>query len=551
MKIYRVNKDKMEVYFTFPFNEAIIAEIKMFKLAVYNVALKTWVIPIKDNKDGIAEFIKKWGFTKKEGDLVAKQNFNYPKAKYTSLKKRVKELAPPFEVRSYQKDALLYGLEKRQFINAFDMGLGKTFVSSLTVELDKAFPCLVITPSSIKYQFADAWRTYFNGRKVSVIDTKNKQNDWTADVVVINYDILFSRGESGVKYKELLSTKWKGLIADEAHFIKKDTAKRSIVVKAIVDKMFSARKSPLIQLLSGTLCRSKHKDFINPLNLIRKFDTVASSWFNYINLFCDANKSSFGLSYEGATNPIELNQRLRSNCMVRFDRGDVMSELPDITRNIIKCDISNGAEYRKAEDDIYNYLMEIDEAKANASLKASHLVKLNTLKTIIGNGKVKACEQYLKDWKEGFEKLIIFGTHREPLINLSKKFKCDAIIGGTSAEEKFNIVKRFIDGDNQFLFCNITSAGTGIDGLQKVCNNVLFLEFDGSVPDEFAQAVARTHRDGQKNNVNLNVMVARDTFDEINLKLLIANERKCINANVGRDDVEEFDIIDEILAKKK
>lgn len=551
MRVYKVNKDKMEVYFTFPFNEAIIAEIKMFKLAVYNVALKTWVIPIKDNKYEIADFIAKWDFAKKEGDLVAKQIFNYPKQSYTNLKRKISKLAPPFEVRSYQMDSLLYGLEKRQFINAFDMGLGKTFVSSLTVELDNAFPCLVITPSSIKYQFAEAWMDYFKGRKISVIDTKNKKNDWQADVVVINYDILFARGNSGVKYKELLSTKWKGLIADEAHFIKKDTAKRSIVVKTIIDKMYSRYKSPLIQLLSGTLCRSKHKDFINPLKLIRKFDNIASSWFNYINLFCDANKSSFGLSYEGATNPIELNQRLRNNCMVRFDRGDVMGELPDITRNTIKCNISNTSDYRKAEADIYSYLLEIDKDKADASLNASHLVRLNTLKTLIGNGKIKACEQYLKDWKEGFDKLIIFGTHREPLIQLSQKFKCDAIIGGTSAEDKHNMVKRFIEGDNQFLFCNIKSAGTGIDGLQKVCNNVLFLEFDGSVPDEFAQAIARTHRSGQKNNVNVNVMVAQDTFDEINFKLLIANERKSINANVGRDDVEEFDVIKEIISNKK
>jgi hypothetical protein len=57
-------------------------------------------------------------------------------------------------------------------------------------------------------------------------------------------------------------------------------------------------------------------------------------------------------------------------------------------------------------------------------------------------------------------------------------------------------------------------SGAGLDGLQEVCNTVVFGELDWS-PKVMDQLAGRVHRDGQGNNVTAFYLVTDDGSDPI------------------------------------
>ena len=71
------------------------------------------------------------------------------------------------------------------------------------------------------------------------------------------------------------------------------------------------------------------------------------------------------------------------------------------------------------------------------------------------------------------------------------------MIGGLSAHKKQQIKDKWIESSDLFIFINIDAGGTGLDGLQEVCSNSLFIE----IPNDsikLDQAIARIDRSGQK-----------------------------------------------------
>ena len=192
--------------------------------------------------------------------------------------------------------------------------------------------------------------------------------------------------------------------------------------------------------------------------------------------------------------------------------------------------------------------MDIDIDKAERAKKAEHLVKIANLKRLSLEGKLKSIEQFIKDWIEGNEdeKIIIFGTLTEPLVELSKKFKesCELVIGESTTEEKMNRVERW-KKTKQILFANIATLSTGVDGLQEVCSNMIFIEYPNG-PTYLEQAISRLERMGQKNSINIYYLMSQETID-VRLKEIIDNKSRIINAvNKGIDieNVEKIESID-------
>jgi hypothetical protein len=83
-----------------------------------------------------------------------------------------------------------------------------------------------------------------------------------------------------------------------------------------------------------------------------------------------------------------------------------------------------------------------------------------------------------------------------------KKFGVVRVDGRKSATARQKSVDEFISNSNVRVFIgNIQAAGTGLDGLQKVCSRCYFAEPDW-VPAQNEQAVSRLDRLGQEELVN-------------------------------------------------
>ncbi len=410
-----------------------------------------------------------------------------------------------------------------------------TFESIIYAETTNSFPCIVVVPASVKYNWQEKWREITgNKRSVAVIEskeTKKRVNDWEADVIVINYDIVGKKQGQGatVRFPQLLEIPFKMAVFDEAHFLKNKTSQRAKASKMIVKNIET------VQLLTGTATMSKPAELWNLLKLINKSDAIASDWYQFIRRYCGGYRGKFGWVTDGATNTLELNEKLRESCYIRREKRDVLKELPNVTKQVLKTPITNIRDINKATDNFIEYVKEtMGEDAAEKAMEAEHLVALGVLRRLAIEGKTKAIEQYLKDWKESGVKLLVFGLHKEPLEYLSNKFKGKLIAGGMSSKDKQETVKGWINNDDIFLFANMQSAGTGVDGLQHVCSNMLIIELPWR-PSDLTQVIGRLDRSGQKSATTVTYMLSYDTIDREMWAMLADKELVTEAVNKGVD----------------
>ena len=89
----------------------------------------------------------------------------------------------------------------------------------------------------------------------------------------------------------------------------------------------------------------------------------------------------------------------------------------------------------------------------------------------------------------------------------------EAWTGGASKQERADMKRRFLEGENKLLFVIPEAFGVGTDGFQAVCNRIVFASrSDQSLMH--SQTVARIARTGQERQVEVIDLIARDTYDE-------------------------------------
>ena len=540
MRTYLIDAINKTVVFEFDFDTDVIAAIKSSDYnARFNPELKHWIVPVNDwSKNTIKSIITKYQFQPKakeeKKDIVVDYSIKGVDLAY--IQGLCDARGFTYTPRDYQLEALGYALNKGNLINGDDVGLGKTFEAIIYAETTNSFPCLVIVPASVKYNWGEKWSEIVGSKRdISIIEsteTKTKKNNWNAEVVIINYDIIGKKQGRGatVKFKELVDTKWKMVIFDEAHFLKEKKSQRAKAAKIIIKP-----EDLKIQLLTGTATMSKPVELWNLLLLIKSEQYVAEDWYQFVRRYCGGYIGKFGWVTDGATNILELNQKLRDNCYIRREKKDVLKELPEVITEVIKVPITNKRAVVKATDNIIEYLLETKGVEAaEKAEEAEHLVALGVLRKLSIEGKLKAVESYLKDWSQSNEKLLVFGLHREPLDYLSEKFKAELIAGGVSSKDKQKIVKEWQVNEKQFLFANMESAGTGVDGLQNICSNMIILELPWR-PSDLWQVIGRLDRSGQKNSPNIKYLLSDDTIDIQMWEMLQAKEEVITAVNKGQD----------------
>lgn len=545
-------KDNQYWYVGFRYDERLVKEIKRFVGAGYNPENKEWYIPF--TLPTVAP-LQKWlhdnGFVEGMNYYPSKRVLEYQESPVIITPEDVaiacKELGFKRMPRPYQCEGIAYMINHGNCINGDDCGLGKTGQTIATLELMDAFPALVITPASVKYNWKKEWEKWNPTRTVGVVGRKKKFNEnvWQNDVIIINYDILGERGldKPTAKFKELLKKRWASCVMDEIHFLKSEKALRTKMAKKIVKTV------PHVWGLTGTLTQNKPADLIQPFTIIRRFEDIFGSTKEFKYRYCNAKMTVFGMDCSGFSNLEELHELLRMGGYIRRNKRDVLDELPPMVEQTIDVPISNTREYRKAENNLLEYLEKIDINKVNSAVNAPHLVMIQTLKQLSIEGKLPFITTYIKEWLEANEgeQLLVFGVHRMPLQQLAEYFKAPLIQGGVSADKKQQIVNEFSNGGHRLLFANIQSAGTGTDGLQDNCSNLVYIE----LPDkstELEQANARLERMGQRNSINITYLLSPDTIDA-DIKEMVA-DKGMITGLVNKGGNENELLTKKFLLKK-
>lgn len=542
--------EKTYIYVGFKYDSSIISLLKEIGGFLFNPQTKEWYREISLDKGSLIEkFLRENGFENKRpepkiDDLELPIYENV--ISMEDVKSLIDELHLKRKLRDYQMECVHYLANHVNSINGCSPGLGKTGISVVLAEMLQMFPCLVVTPASVKYGWRAEWQKWVDlrRRKVQVIESKDKWKP-NQDVYIINYDILYKKDkESGVqiRFPELLETGWESMFLDEAHMCKNRKSLRSEWVAKV------AKKSQFVYPLTGTLVMNRPSELINILEITGWFKELFHDWQSFVYRYCNAKRRClrgqfFGWDVSCASNTLELNKIISNACYFRKEKREVLTELPPMIENTVPVHISNMKEYKKAEDSLIEYLEKIDIEKAEKAENAPHLVKLSILKDLSLKGKMKDIEVFLNEWKEiSEEKLLVFGVRRDPLKKLADKYDSPIIQGGMSSKDKFGTVQRFKTSSKQFLFANIDAVGTGVDGLQECCSNLMYIE----LPDKFTtldQTNSRLERMGQKNTINVFYLLCPDTID-VYMAELVEEKKKVTDAiNKGVDvDVSGMDI---------
>lgn len=425
--------------------------------------------------------------------------------------------------RSYQMDYLYYAVNHGNHINGSGVGCGKTKMAIFYAEMLDLFPCMIVCPASVKSGWLREWKETNPNRRVSIISTSSPPEDFEADVIVINYDILGKRvtKENGktsleIRLDGMKKKSFSLVIADEIHFLKNRKSIRSKSFKKL------AYKVPSVIGLTGTLIMNRPAELLNILMLIERIKEIApdDQYHHYFfERYCNMKETNFGMDISGASNIKELNRLLKECCYFQVSKRDALKELPPISENVVECEITNKRAYKKADNDLLQFIEDKfkDQEKVDKAARAEFLVKLSTLKQLSLEGKIKAIKKWVEEWMEANEeeKLLVFASQSAILTKIAGEFKEGLLItGGTTTKKRDEILQKFfLQKESRVLFANIGCLGTGVDGLQKVCSNMAILELPPR-PSDLVQVIGRLERSGQENPVTIQYLLSTETIDQ-------------------------------------
>jgi hypothetical protein len=144
-----------------------------------------------------------------------------------------------------------------------------------------------------------------------------------------------------------------------------------------------------------------------------------------------------------------------------------------------------------------------------------------TRRKLVSLAKVDFTIEYITDLLQTIDKVLLIVYHRETIQKLKEAFKDSVILqGGMTSDQKHQNLIEFQTNENcKLLIGQISVTGYGIDGLQNVCNYIVFGEIDWS-PGILEQAKDRLRRIGQTKTVFVHYLIASNTIEEeIDLKL--------------------------------
>lgn len=494
------------------------------------------------------------------------------------------------DLRGYQKAGAAYMMAKKRVINGDEMGLGKTPQALATIHGAQAYPAIIVVRPNLQENWIREARAWLPKATIST-SAHSKA------------DILILKHRDVVKHAGAICARggFKAIVGDEFQDFKNRKAQRTKAVQQIVDGL----DPEFIIMLSGTPIENRPSELLSPLQIIKRLPEFGG-WKRFTSHFCDAKSTGFGLDISGCINAEELNKELRSRCFVRRLKKDVLKELPDKQRTVIRVEITNRAEYKQAETNVIARLKNLkaeaiqDCATAQAKLpaldmdgliefvkaefpkvtvgtqlqwredddasavrqmihtwlskrvdhvaNAKAIMVLTELKKVCAFGKMDALKEHVETLTENGQKAITFAHSRELQEQLSKTLP-QAIWSRSarfaSPQKAVDVFQTSLDVMN--IVCSLKGDNAGLNITAAEAVNFAELDWTPAVHD---QAEDRAHRFGQKNCVTAYYFIGIGTVDEIILDLL-ADKKKVTEAvaNGTRPDGASDSIIPELMRR--
>lgn len=419
----------------------------------------------------------------------------------------------------------------RTFLLADEPGLGKTAQSLLAAEAADAYPLLVVVPNVVKTNWAREAARWLPHRPATVVQGDGDTVDGFADIVVVNYDVLDRHlgwlGGHG----------FRGMVIDEAHFIKNKTSQRSRNVLALSERVRSRTARPLLMALTGT-------------PLINDLDDFRAIWqfLGWIDDSKPVGDLMVALEDVGLTPADPGFYPAARQCVidlgiVRRRKADVAADIP--ARRIadlhVELDGAAGRSVRAAEQALARRMvaqyqtalaarssahpdvgidLDLVRRVARSELKQAMTARSGdnvfTLLRRIGSAKAELAADYAGQLARSAGKVVFFAKHVDVMDAAGETFarqgvRFSSIRGDQTPTVRQKNIDSFVnDPDVAVVICSLTAAGVGLN--LQVASNVVLAELSWTYAEQ-SQAIDRSHRIGQTEPVTAWRIIAAQTLD--------------------------------------
>ena len=410
----------------------------------------------------------------------------------------------------FQGQAVEIMAKRRHTLLADSMGLGKTIQAIALIDKIKAKKTLIICKASIKENWKRKIIDWLPGQRIQIVNKKTDDIDWNFPIVIVNYDLI----SHSYIFQQLIRIDWDLLICDEAHYLKSAQAQRT---KAVLAKNGLVHHAKRTLMITGTPILNRPIELYPMLKVLSPETIIPySDYYRYGKRFCAGFQDGFSFNVNGASHTLDLNERLRRGYMIRRTYEEVEMELPKRRYEITLVDQPDGMAAQMT-------ILE-DAERKDFKFQKFDGGELATVRREVAEKKIEVCLNQIREWVNGNDKTLIFAYHHSVINKLSAElFDMWPVVitGETPSRQRQPLIDEFVkDPGHKVMLGQIQAAGEGIDGLQAVCHNVIFVEADWS-PGVLNQAIARVWRLGQEHPVLIRFLVWSNSFDEHQMRTVL------------------------------
>jgi SNF2-related domain/Helicase conserved C-terminal domain len=440
----------------------------------------------------------------------------------------------------------------RTFLLADEPGLGKTAQALLAAQAANAYPLLVVVPSVVKINWVREVGLWTPNRSVTAVHGDGKTVDGYADIVVVNYEVLDRHvgwfGDFG----------FRGMVVDEAHFIKNKSSQRSQHVLELSARIRSGPVRPLLMALTGTPLINDIEDF----RAIWQF----LGWIDETEPLAElmASLEDVGLTPADRGFYSAARQCVIDLGIVRRRKVDVAADIPARrTADIpVELDEKLARSIRAAERDLTRRLVSRYEA-ALANRRSGVLDGIDhelvrkvaaweqkdtttttgenvfSMMRRIGQAKAGLAADYAAQLARSAGKVVFFAKHVDVMDVAEEVFakqgiRFSAIRGGQTPVSRQKNIDAFVkDPDVAIAVCSLTAAGVGLN--LEVASNIVLAELSWTDAEQ-TQAIDRSHRIGQTEPVTAWRIIAARTIDSRIAELIDSKAGLAARALDGSDE---------------
>jgi SNF2-related domain/Helicase conserved C-terminal domain/SWIM zinc finger len=456
------------------------------------------------------------------------------------------------DILPYQMDGIAFAAAAGRAILADDMGLGKTLqgigVAELLAREADIRKVLIVCPASVKSQ----WRgeiVRFSERDCQIVlgsaEQRTAQYENRCFFTICNYEQVL---------RDILAierAKWDLIILDEGQRIKNWEAKTTQTIKSL--------RSPFALVLSGTPLENRLDDLFSVVEFID--DRRLGPAFRFFNRHRVTDERGKVLGYKDLD---LLRERLKP-VLLRRTRSAVIKDLPPRTTEIVRVAPTgeqsgiDAAQMHVVSTIVRKkYISEMDLLRLQ---KALLLARMNADSTFLVDkhppgfsSKLERLEELLGELAAERDRKIVLFSEWTTMLGLieaqMKRLKLGYVrLDGSVPQKKRQQLVHQFQRDPQcraFLATNAGSTGLNL----QAANTVINVDLPWN-PAVLEQRIARAHRMGQKNPVQVYLLVTECTIEEKLLATLSAKHDLALAALDMASDVREVALVSGVEELKR